>query len=55
MFKDFPGSEWLGLCTSTSGDMSSIPGWGTEMPHGTAKKKKKVHKEKYVSKVGKPY
>ena len=55
MFKDFPGSQWLRLCTSTSGGMGSIPGWGTEILHGTAKKKKMVHKEKCISKVGKTF
>ena len=24
---------WLGLCTSTAGGTSSIPDWGTKIPH----------------------
>ena len=36
--------QWLGLCTSTEGDTSSIPGQGTKMPCGAAKKKKKFTK-----------
>ena len=25
--------QWLGLCASTAGDMGSIPGQGTKIPH----------------------
>ena len=34
--------QWLRLCASVIGDTGLIPGWGTKMPHGMAKKKKKV-------------
>ena len=36
--------QWLGLHASNAGDMGSIPGWETKMPHATwhAKKKRKV-------------
>ena len=53
MFKDFPGSLWLRLCTSTSGGMGSIPGWGTEILHGTAKKKKRFIKRNVYQKQAK--
>ena len=33
--------QWLRLLTSTAGAVGSIPGQGTKMPCGTAKKKKK--------------
>ena len=26
-------AQWLRLCTSTAGDMGSIPGGGTKIPH----------------------
>lgn len=40
--------QWLRLCPSTAGDMSSIPGVGTRshMPEGTAKEKKQKDKKK---------
>lgn len=25
--------KWIRLCTSNAGDVSSIPGWGTKIPH----------------------
>ena len=25
--------QWLKLCVSNAGDMGSIPGWGTKIPH----------------------
>ena len=35
--KPYPGTslvvQWLRLCTSTKGGESSIPGWGTNIPH----------------------
>ena len=36
--------QWLGLHASNAGDMGSIPGWETKIPHATwhAKKKRKV-------------
>ena len=27
--------QWLGLCTSTTGGVDSIPGWGTKLPYAT--------------------
>ena len=30
-------AHWLRLCTSNAGGVGLIPGWGTKMPHGTAK------------------
>ena len=32
--------QWLGLSISTEGGTGLIPGWGTYMLHGTAKKLK---------------
>ena len=32
--------QWLRLCTSNIGDMDSIPGQGTKIPHAPKKKKK---------------
>ena len=29
--RDFPGIQWLGLYTSTAGDMGSILGWIMEI------------------------
>ena len=46
---DFPGGQWLRLHTSNAGGTSSIPGWGTKIPHAmrhsqkTERKKKKIH------------
>ena len=38
--------QWLRLCASNAGDMGSIPGWGTKIPHAAqgsqSEKKKKV-------------
>ena len=43
--------QWLGLCTSTAGDVGSIPGWGTKLPHsgqhGQEIKRKKERKKEY--------
>ena len=33
--------QWLRLHASTAGSMGSIPGQGTKMPHGKAKKQTK--------------
>ena len=30
--------QWLRLCTSNAGDAALIPGWGTKIPHATAKR-----------------
>ena len=30
--------QWLRLCTSNAGDTALIPGWGTKIPHATAKR-----------------
>ena len=38
--------QWLRLLASVAGDMGSIPGWRTVIPHGMDKKKKK--KSKYL-------
>ena len=32
--------QWLKLHAPTAGSESSIPGWGTKIPHGRKKKKK---------------
>ena len=40
------GFQWLGLCGSTAGGTSSIPGWGMKIPQTMwpgQKKKKNVH------------
>ena len=34
--------QWLGFRASTAGGVGSIPGWGSCMPSGMAKKKKFV-------------
>ena len=33
--------QWLRLCTSTTGDMGSIPGWGTKILHAALSGQKK--------------
>ena len=33
--------QWLGLRTSTAGDMGSIPSWGTKIPHASQRGQKK--------------
>ena len=38
--RDFPGGEWLGLCTPAAGGMSSIPGQGTKIPEAAQQSKK---------------
>ena len=32
---EFSGSQWLGLCTSTSGDAGWIPGWEAKLLQAT--------------------
>jgi len=32
--------QWLRLHMSTAGGTGSIPGWGTKIPHDTARKRK---------------
>ena len=39
---EFPGGPVVGYCTSTAGDMNSIPGWGNKIPLATWPKKKLV-------------
>ena len=43
--------EWLGLHTSTAGDLGLIPGWGTKIPQdmwrGQKKKKNSPQKEEF--------
>ena len=48
--------QWLGPCASTAGDMSSIPGWGTKIPHAMRHGQKEekclfssAHQEKVLS------
>ena len=36
--RDFPGGQWLRLCTSTAGGSGSIPGQGTNIPHAQKNK-----------------
>ena len=38
MYREFLAIQWLGLHASTTGDMNSVPGQGTKIPH--AKKKR---------------
>ena len=38
--------QWLGFCAPTAGGMGSIPGQGTKIPLGIAKKKKKRDRER---------
>ena len=33
IFQDFLVVQWLGLCASTAGDASLIPGWRAKVPH----------------------
>ena len=34
---DFPGGPGKGPGSSTTGGVSPVPDWGTNMPHGAAK------------------
>ena len=43
---DFPGGPVIKICTPSAGDMGSVPGWGTEIPHGKKKKKKRKKKKR---------
>ena len=43
---DFPGGPVVKICIPSAGDMGSVPGWGTEIPHGKKKKKKEKKKKK---------
>ena len=46
--------QWLGLCSSTAGDMGLIPGLGTKIPHTmrcSQKKKKNPRTHTHLSKV----
>ena len=29
--------QWLGICLADAGDMGSIPGWRTRIPHAVGK------------------
>ena len=40
MYREFLAIQWLGLHASTTGDMNSVPGQGTKIPH--AKKRETV-------------
>ena len=40
MYREFLAIQQLGLHASTTGDMNSIPGQGTKIPH--AKKKERL-------------
>ena len=46
----FLAVPWLRLCTCNAGDVGSIPGWGTKIPHavrcGQKRKKKRKKKKK---------
>ena len=42
---NFPGVQWLRLCTSTAGDMGSIPGQGAKITHAMWRGHKKQKKE----------
>ena len=33
--------QWLGLCASTAGSTSLIPGWGAKISHAAMQQKKK--------------
>ena len=39
-------AQWLRLCISNAGGMSSIPGWGTKIPHAAWCSQKKKKKKK---------
>ena len=43
--------QWLGLCTSTTGDMGSIPGQGNKIPQATWDTRKNTHKKKVKKKT----
>ena len=43
---DFPGGQWLRLHTSNAGGTSSIPGWGTKIPHAMRHSQKTERKKK---------
>ena len=36
--------QWLGLCASTAGSTSLIPGWGAKISHAAMQQKKKKKK-----------
>ena len=40
-------AHWLRLCTSTAGDVGSIPDRGTRIPHALWSRKKKKKKNPY--------
>ena len=46
-YRNYVKVQWLGLCTSTAGDVGSIPGRGSQIPQAFwcgQKKKKKTKK-----------
>ena len=43
--------QWLGFCTSTTGGVGQIPGWGTKTSYAAQfgkEKKKKKNKEREI-------
>ena len=45
---DFPGGQVVKTLPSTAGDVGSIPGQGTKIPHASRPKKKPKYKTKTV-------
>ena len=40
-FRTFLAVQWLRSCAPIAGGTTSIPGWGTKIPHAAGPKKKK--------------
>ena len=48
---EFSCGQWSGLCTLTTKDTGSTPGWGTKIPQATQCGQKKKKRERNVSLV----
>ena len=47
--REFPGSQWLGLCVFTAEDLGSISGPGTKIPQATWWPKEKKEKKEMLT------
>ena len=50
-YRNYVKVQWLGLCTSTAGDVGSIPGRGSQIPQAfwCGQKKKKKPKTRFLA------
>ena len=53
--RDFPDDPVVKTLLSSAGDMDSIPGWETKIPHALQPKNQNIKQKQYCSKLNKDF